>query len=58
MTDIYSTHNVGRPFIKPNYKAILLGLEREGKIKTEPPAEKRKKNTFADHVMVTFPRKR
>jgi three-Cys-motif partner protein len=58
MKNIYDFHNVGRPFIKPNYKAVLLDLERQGKIKAKPPAERRRTDTFADQVMVTFPRKR
>lgn len=57
MKKIYETHHVGRPFIKPNYKAALISLETEGKIKADPPRAKRQANTFADHVRVTFPRR-
>jgi hypothetical protein len=53
MQKIYEQHSVDTPFIKKNYKDALLVLEEERKIKTEPA--KRKKGTFADHVMVTFP---
>jgi three-Cys-motif partner protein len=58
MKEIYEAHNVGTRFIKQNYKTILLSLEREGKIKAEPPLSERKpKNSFADHVRVTFPQR-
>jgi hypothetical protein len=55
MKQIYDQHNVGKPYISRNYKDILSKLEAEGKIQTNPPANKRRKNTFADAVKVTFP---
>lgn len=57
MKQIYEVHNIGTPFIKPNYKTILIALERDGKIKADPPMSDRKLNTFPDHVAVTFPRR-
>ncbi len=54
MKEIYEQHNIDRPYIKPNYKKILLKMEKEGIIKTTP----HKKGSFADHVTVTFPRQR
>ena len=57
MKQIYDLHNVGKRFIKTNYKAVLKTLEKEEKINTDPPAEKRPKDTFADRVRVTFPGK-
>lgn len=57
--EIYQQHHVGKQFILKNYKAALLHLEEEGKVSTEPPAEKRRiikgKRTFADGVKVKFP---
>jgi hypothetical protein len=53
MKQIYEQHSVDTPFISRNYKDALLALENEGKITAEPT--KRKKGTFADHVVVTFP---
>ncbi len=50
---VFDRHQVGRPFLLKNYKAALLNLEREGRITTNP--SKRKANTMADHVQVTFP---
>jgi three-Cys-motif partner protein len=60
MQEIYERHNVGRPYIKTNYKKALTKMEVTGRIKAEPPAEDRRKIrgevTFADNVVVTFPR--
>jgi len=61
MRDIYERHNVGTPYVDKNYKAVLMALEVEGRISANPPAEapkgekKRKKGTFGDAVVVTFP---
>ena len=61
MKQIFDWHNVGKPYISRNYKDILIKLESEGKIHTNPPASKRPKRkgevTFADKVKVTFPHK-
>ena len=61
MKQIFEQHNVGTPYISRNYKDILIKLETEGKIHTDPPASKRPKRkgevTFADKVKVTFPLK-
>ena len=57
MEQIFGQHNVGTPYISRNYKDILIKLETDRKIQTDPPADKRRRGTFADHVKVTFPRK-
>lgn len=61
MKQIFDRHNVGTRYVSGNYKEILAKLESEGKIQTEPPANKRPKRkgevTFADRVKVTFPPK-
>ncbi len=49
---LFDAHHVGRPYLLKNYKAVLLKLEREGKIRANPA--KRKANTMADHVQVCF----
>jgi three-Cys-motif partner protein len=54
---IYDLHNVGRPYTMKNYKAVLLKMEEQGLVSSVPPALKRRKDTFADHVFVTFPKK-
>lgn len=55
MGEIYCNHSVGKPYIESNYKEILKTLESDGKIIANPPKEKRRKNTFANKTMVTFP---
>jgi three-Cys-motif partner protein len=52
--EIYDRHNVGRPYIMKNYKAVLAGMEDRGLIVADPPMSKRRKGTFADKVRVTF----
>ena len=54
MNETFEAHHVGRRFIKKNYKEVLKTLESSGRIDVDPPADHRKKNTFADHVKVTF----
>lgn len=61
MGDIYEHHNIGRRYIKSNYKEALISLERQGKITAQPPSNQRVQRkgipTFADDVIVTFPKK-
>jgi hypothetical protein len=61
MKEIYDQHNVGKPYIKKNYKTALGNLEAQNKIVADPPANKRQKRkgevTFADSVKVIFPSK-
>jgi three-Cys-motif partner protein len=55
VTELFDAHQVGRPYLMPNYKAALKSLEQKGKITANPCAADRKKNTFAERVIVTFP---
>ncbi len=55
MKNIYERHNVGRRFIAKNYKEALKNLEEKKATACDPPSAKRKKDTFGDNVMVTFP---
>lgn len=54
---VYDHHSVGTNYIEKNYRDVLIKLETQGKIQTDPPDNKRRKNTFADTVKVTFPSK-
>lgn len=54
--DIFDAHNVGRPYLLKNYQTVLKKLERESTISAEPA--KRKANTMAPAVLVTFPPKK
>jgi three-Cys-motif partner protein len=56
--EIYERHNVGRPYIMKNYKAALISMEERRLIKADPPAELRRKGTFAEAVLVKFPKRR
>ncbi|MCD4744485.1 MAG: hypothetical protein K8R67_18630 [Desulfobacteraceae bacterium] len=52
MRGIYEQHNADTPYIKKNYKNVLLELEEEGKI----AASNHRKGTFGDSVMAIFPK--
>jgi len=56
--EIYDRHNVGRPYTMKNYRSVLLTMEANGLIQTEPPRHKRRKNTLPDYARVTFPKSR
>ncbi len=60
MKDVYERHHVDRPFIKKNYKDALVRLEANGEISVNPSVDERPKRrgqpTFADHVLVSFPK--
>jgi len=59
MGKLYIEHSVGKRYISRNYKSILLKLEKENKIITNPSIDKRRKykgkDTFSDSVEITFP---
>lgn len=57
MDEVFERHNVDRPFVSKNYKDALQRLEAKGAISATPSAAERRKNTFAGHVKVTFPRR-
>ncbi len=57
MKEIYEQHNVDTPYTKANYKRVLAEMELEGSVVVVPPVEARRRNTFADTVEVTFPRR-
>jgi hypothetical protein len=56
--EVFDEHHVGRSYIEKNYREALMALENERKITTDPPAAKRKKNTFAETVSVSFPKRK
>lgn len=59
MQQIYETHSIGKPFIKRNYKDILIKMESDGTIMADPPADKRRRYkgevSFGDNTLVLFP---
>jgi three-Cys-motif partner protein len=55
---LYETHSVGKRYIDSNYKQVLKAMEGKGLIAAEKPSgQKRRKGTFANDVVITFPRK-
>ncbi|MGC1128261.1 MAG: three-Cys-motif partner protein TcmP [Candidatus Acidiferrales bacterium] len=61
MEAVYIGHSVGKPYVRANYKKALGNLEAAGKVAADPAADSRPKRngqaTFADSVVVTFPRR-
>ncbi len=57
---LFEMHNVGTPYILPNYKAALIKLEADGKVVCTPSERTIRKGekTMADHVVVTLPKKK
>jgi three-Cys-motif partner protein len=56
MRTIYEGHSVDTPYIASNYKEALKNLENDGKITArKADGSKRRKGTFADDVLATFP---
>lgn len=64
MKEIYERHNVGRRYIKRNYKDVLKKLDEEGLVISDPPAiaaegkKARRRGSFGDDVKVQFPWRR
>ncbi|ADQ06467.1 conserved hypothetical protein [Caldicellulosiruptor hydrothermalis 108] len=54
LRELFVEHSKNKPFILRNYREVLLKLEEEGKIICDPPKEKRRKNTLAEHVIIYF----
>ena len=55
VTQIYERHSVDKPYIMRNYKETLTELEKEGQIEVRSLKGTRRKDTFADHLVVKFP---
>jgi hypothetical protein len=55
MQQIYERHSVGTQYTEKNYKEALLALEARGDIIVDAGGKRRPRNTFANHLKVTFP---
>jgi three-Cys-motif partner protein len=58
--DLFSEHNVGRPFVERNYRDAVLELEEEGKVKVTTDKKRIKREgklTLPRHARLTFPPK-
>lgn len=58
MEQVYERHNVGKCYIRKNYKEALLNLENQGKIRTNRAQSKCRKGAFPNKMLVTFPKKK
>ncbi|MEQ9811226.1 MAG: three-Cys-motif partner protein TcmP [Azospirillaceae bacterium] len=57
MVEIYEQHSVDRPFIRTNYKEVLTQMEKDGVVQVRSlKAGRRRKDSFADHLIVSFPK--
>lgn len=54
-SQLYESHSVGKPYTDSNYKQVLKTLEAATIITADKPGKKRRKGTFADDVVITFP---
>jgi three-Cys-motif partner protein len=53
--EMVDRHNIGTPFITPNYKQVLLELEDAGRIGVRSTKSRRPKGTMGDENLITFP---
>ena len=53
--DLYKQHSVDKPYVKKNYKKVLMGLEKNGRIEVIDPEGKWKaRGTLVDSVRIKF----
>jgi len=52
---IYRLHSVDTPYVKSNYKRVLLDLENAGRITATPSQDLRRVGTMGNRVRITFP---
>lgn len=55
VANIYERHSVDTPYIMKNYKETLKQLEADGIVAVQSRQGTRRKGTFADHLLVSFP---
>nr|WP_081670346.1 three-Cys-motif partner protein TcmP [Rhizobium leucaenae] len=57
MRAIYEQHSVGRPYLSKHYKNVLAKMDDAGAVTViDPQGKPRKRGSFADRLMVTFPK--
>lgn len=52
---LFESHSKGKGYVIKNYREVLCRMEREGKIRMEPPYDKRRAGTIGEKVVITFP---
>jgi three-Cys-motif partner protein len=55
---LYQIHNVGRPYLRKNYKEVLRAMESKGIVSANPSQDHRRQNTLADTTLIKFPKAR
>lgn len=56
MRDIYESHSVGRPYLSKHYKDVLKKMEESEEISViDPTGKSRRRGTFPERLMVSFP---
>ncbi len=55
MQQVYEQHSIDTPYIKKNYKTVLLEMENSGEIQVKDPNNKKRRKGFADRLLVHFP---
>jgi len=55
VTAIYERHSVDTPYVMKNYKECLSQLESDGLVVVRSLKGTRRRGTFADHLLVSFP---
>lgn len=55
IANIYERHSVDTPYVIKNYKETLKQLEADGKVVLRSLQGTRRKGTFANHLLVSFP---
>jgi three-Cys-motif partner protein len=53
--EVHMGHGLDLAYTEQNYKTLLKRLEHEGRVRCNPPAERRKANTMKDETLVEFP---
>jgi hypothetical protein len=54
---LYEGHSPSKPYTDGNYKQVLRDLEEARAIVAEKPGAKRRKGTFPDDVVISFPKR-
>ena len=55
--EIYESHSIDTPYIEKNYRQVLKELENDGIISVSSTKKGRRRGTYADHVLIRFPRR-
>lgn len=54
LRQLFEWHSVGKGYVLKNYREVLCRMEKEGKIRMEPPCPPRRKGTIGEKVKIIF----